>query len=190
MLPCLTSGGRPVVRQLTIAAALAAVLAGCGDGGSSPSAARTAAPAASTATPAPSAAPASKAPVLVTLIQQRPGALIDKITVRTDGTGVFDRPSGGVGRVLRDVEVDQGAVERLRETLAAVPERVGKGRGELAANPATYIVRFDGRTVVARQGREPAASARRSACSQGCWSASTSPRWSTSAWAASPAART
>src|SRR4051812_1406104 len=135
VLPCLTSGGRLVVRQLTIAAALAAVLAGCGDSGSSPSPARTPASAASTATPSPSAAPASKAPVLVTLIQQRPGALIDKITVRTDGTGVFDRPSGGVGRVLRDVEIDQGTVERLRETLADVPEKLGTGRGRLAANP-------------------------------------------------------
>lgn len=147
-----------MVIRLTIAAMAAAMLAGCGDGGSSPAPARTApleAAASATASPAPAAR--SKAPVLVTLIQRRPGALIDKITVRTDGTGVFDRPSGGVGRVLRDVEIDRGTVERLREALKDVPSPVGRARGELAANPATYIVRFGGRTVLARQGREPAA---------------------------------
>jgi hypothetical protein len=136
------------VRRLAIVAALAAAAAGCGGGAaSSPSPAPSSQPKASS-TPSP-------APVLVSFIQQRPGALIDKITVRTDGSGVFDRPSGGVGRVLRDVELDPSAVDELRSGLAHVPRRLGAGRGRLAPNGATYIVRFGGRTVVARQGREP-----------------------------------
>ena len=123
------------------------MLAGCG--GSST-------PRASTPEPAPAAtATATPAPVLVELIQQRPGALIDKITVRTDGSALFDRPSGGVGRVEREVLVDDVAMRELREGLSDVPERLPRGRGEPAANGATYIVRFGGRSVVARQGVEP-----------------------------------
>jgi hypothetical protein len=121
-------------------AILVLLLAGCGGGSARPAAA-----------PAP---PADD--VLVSLIQQRPGALIDKITVRADGSGVFDRPSGGVGRVLRDVEVDAAAVDTLRTDLRAVPDPLPRGHGRLVPNGATYIVRFGGRTVVARQGREPA----------------------------------
>jgi hypothetical protein len=92
----------------------------------------------------------------VSFIQQRPGALIDKITVRANGSGVFDRPSGGVGRVLREVEIDSGAMDELRAGLRDVPARLGARRGAPAPNGATYIMRFSGRTVVARQGREPA----------------------------------
>lgn len=133
-----------MVRRLAILAALAAPLAlgGCG-GTSSPAAA-----------PSPSAAP--QAAVLVKLVQQRPGALLDEITVRTDGTGLFDRPSGGVGRVQRDVEIDPSAVRALRAELRSAPARLPRGHGKLAPNGATYIVRFGGRTVVARQGQEPA----------------------------------
>lgn len=137
-----------MVRWLGLTLVLA-LLAGCGGDGASPPATP-----ASSHQPAPSA---SGAPVLATLIQQRPGALIDKITVRTDASGVFDRPSGGVGRVLREVELDASAVDRLRADLKRVPRKLARGRGPLAPNGATYIVRFKGRTVVARQGREPAA---------------------------------
>jgi hypothetical protein len=143
-----------VVRGLWIVALLAALLCGCGDGADpKPAASR---PSSSAATPAPAAPAAPAAPVLVELIQQRPGALLDEITVRTDGSGLFDRPSGGVGRVQRDVEVDPSAVRTLRADLRRAPHRLPRGRGRLAPNGATYIVRFDGRTVVARQGREPA----------------------------------
>jgi hypothetical protein len=136
-----------VVRRAWIAALL---LAGCGGG--SPSS-HVAAP---TATPEPAAGARGQAPILVKLIQQRPGALLDEITVRTDGSGLFDRPSGGVGRVQRDVVIDPSAVRALRSELSRAPRHLPRGRGKLAPNGATYIVRFDGRTVVARQGREPA----------------------------------
>lgn len=144
-----------MVRYL-VAALLAALLAGCGggdgDGANSPTPAPTAA---AGRTPAPKAQ--ARAPVLVQLIQQRPGALIDKITVRTDGTGIFDRPSGGVGRVLRDVKIDPDVVERLRSELRALPGgTLPKSHRSPAANGATYIVRYRGRTLVARQGAEPA----------------------------------
>ena len=138
-----------MVRRLTILAALAALAGGCGGSGSASSPAPT-------ASPQPRAATATAAPVLVTFIQQRPGALIDKITVRADASGEFDRPSGGVGRVLREVELDPSAVDEIRSGLSRAPAKLPQGRGALAANGATYIVRFDGRTVVARQGREPA----------------------------------
>jgi len=88
-----------MVRRCVLAAGLLLLLGGCGDGGGSASAART--PVA-TATPAAAKAEGptgSKAPVLVQMTMQRPGALLDKITIHTDGYGLFDRPSGGVGRV-------------------------------------------------------------------------------------------
>jgi hypothetical protein len=137
-----------VVRRLSILAALAAVAGGCGGGSAS-------SPAPASSPQPDAAARASGAPVLVTLIEQRPGALIDKITVRTDGSGAFDRPSGGVGRVLREVELDPSAVDEIRAGLRRAPARLPRGRGALAPNGATYIVRFGGRTIVARQGREP-----------------------------------
>jgi hypothetical protein len=132
-----------VVRRAWIVALL---LAGCGGGSSS----------SHLAAPASTPEPASEsAPVLVKLVQQRPGALLDEITVHTDGSGLFDRPSGGVGRVQRDVEIDPSAVRTLRAELRRAPRHLPRGRGALAPNGATYIVRFGGRTVVARQGREP-----------------------------------
>jgi hypothetical protein len=141
-----------VVRQI-LAGAVVLAFAGCGggDGGG-----------ASSPTPSPTAAadkapaPHSRAPVLVQLIQQRPGALLDKITVRRDATGIFDRPSGGVGRVLRDVLIDPAVVHRLERDLEALPAgRLPKSHRRPAVNGATYIVRYRGRTLVARQGAEP-----------------------------------
>jgi hypothetical protein len=101
------------------------------------------------------AAARSHAPVLVQLTQQRPGALLDEITVRADGTGIFDRPSGGVGRVLRDVLIEPRIMRRLKAQLAGVPAKdpgeTGRPRtGQLA----TYIMRLGGRTYVAREGKE------------------------------------
>jgi hypothetical protein len=145
-----------MVRRAVVLAGTLLMLGGCG-GSSGPPASRT---------PAPSTTPAAKrqprtgsdAPVLVQLTQQRPGALIDKITVHTDGYGLFDRPSGGVGRVLRDVIVDPAVLRRLRAGLEALGTgRTGEGDGSPAANGATYIMRYHGRTFVARQGAEPKA---------------------------------
>ena len=60
---------------------------------------------------------------------QRPGALLDKITIHTDGYGLFDRPSGGVGRVQRDVVVKRRCCERLRASLAKVHGDGGEPSG-------------------------------------------------------------
>ena len=148
-----------MVRQLVLAAGMLLLVGGCGDSGGAggtSSKSRTPAPIAS-ATPKPKGPIGSKAPVLVRFTQQRPGALIDNITVHTDGYGLFDRPSGGVGRVLRDVVVDASVLRRIGKDLAALPRDVGKGDGSPAANGATYILRYGGRTYVARQGAEPKA---------------------------------
>ena len=151
-----------MVRPVWLAAGMLLLLGGCGGGGDAPTASRSPVPtatASATATPAAKQGPiGSDAPVLVRFIQQRPGALIDKITVHTDGYGLFDRPSGGVGRVQRDVVVDPAVLRRVRTGLAALPPgKVGKGDGSPAANGATYILRYRGRTFVARQGAEPKA---------------------------------
>src|SRR4051794_36466095 len=120
----LTGGGRPVVRYVGIIVVAAALAGGCAGGSK----------------PASSPAEPRGVPTLVSFIQQRPGALIDKITVRTDGSGLFDRPSGGVGRVQRDVEIDPSAVRALRADLGRAPAHLPQGRGRLAPNGATYIV--------------------------------------------------
>ena len=141
-----------MVRHWVLATGLLLVLGGCGDGAT---ASRT--PVA-TATPAAAKAKGptgSTAPVLVEMTMQRPGALLDKITIHTDGYGLFDRPSGGVGRVQRDVVVKKSVPERLRASLAKVHGNGGEPSGRPAANFATYIVRYHGRTLVAKQGAEP-----------------------------------
>ena len=129
------------------------------------------------------------APVLVKFIQQRPGALIDKIAVRTDGYRLFDRPSGGVGRVQRDVVVADAAMRRLRRGLAALGTAASTRARPPAPNGATYLLRFGGRTLVARQGVEPRRCAARSSCSPGrSWASSH--RFATRGSAAWPGAPT
>ena len=142
------------MRHGTILVGALVLLAGCGDSTGS-TASRTPAPSA-TPRAEQTPRPASDAPVLVQITQQRLGGLLDKITIRTDGTGLFDRPSGGVGRVQRDVIVQPSVLRGLRAELKAIPERVGKGDGSPAPNAAAYIVRYRGKTFVARQGAEPA----------------------------------
>ena len=138
-----------------LATGLLLLLGGCGDGGGATTASRT--PVA-TATPAAAKAKGptgSAAPVLVEMTMQRPGALLDKITIHTDGYGLFDRPSGGVGRVQRDVVVKRSVLERLRASLAKVrgdggeakeaPELVFFQRqGAGGATLDTFTVRRDG----------------------------------------------
>src|SRR5688572_21611398 len=102
--------------RLAVLAALM-LLAGCGGGDGAPRAAH--------GTPSPEASAAAKAkgpigtdaPVLVEMTMRRPGALLDKITIHTDGYGLFDRPSGGVGRVQRDVVVVRAVLRRLRASV-------------------------------------------------------------------------
>jgi hypothetical protein len=71
-----------VVRHAMVVAAGVLLLVGCGGGGKAP------APAARATASKPNGPTGSKAPVLVQLTQQRPGALLDKITV----------PAGNVGK--------------------------------------------------------------------------------------------
>jgi hypothetical protein len=143
-----------VVRTWLVVAATAALLGGCGGG-----AGKTAAPApVASATPAAAKADGpigSDAPVLAQMTMQRPGALLDKITVHTDGYGLFDRPSGGVGRVQRDVVVEPAVLRRLRASLKRVHGGGGEPAGAPVANFANYILRYHGRTLVAKQGAEP-----------------------------------
>ena len=146
-----------MVRRLMLAAGMLLLLGGCGDSGAPTASGTGGTIPSATATPKPNGPIGSKAPVLVKFTQQRPGALIDNITVHADGYGLFDRPSGGVGRVLRDVVVDASVLRRIRKDLAALPRDIGKGDGSPSANGATYILRYRGRTFVARQGAEPEA---------------------------------
>ena len=142
-----------MVRRCVLAAGLLLLLGGCGDDGAArPRRARRSRP--PRRRPRSQGPIGSKAPVLVEMTMQRPGALLDKITIHTDGYGLFDRPSGGVGRVQRDVIVKKSVLERLRASLAKVHGDGGKPSGEPAANFATYM-RYHGRTLVAKQGAEP-----------------------------------
>ena len=144
-----------MVRGL-LALALLAVLAGCGADGR---------PSAPTSTPAPSpgSAPGGgagepTAPVLVQLTQQRPGALIDKITVRTRRHRPVRSPvRRRRPRAARRARSIPRVLERLKRGLAALPPGLAAERRRRArpVNGATYIVRYRGRTLVARQGVEP-----------------------------------
>src|SRR5688500_8462896 len=107
-------------RLATFAALL--LVAGCGGGDGAPRAAHGTPSPEATAAAAKAKGPiGSDAPVLVEMTMQRPGALLDKITIHTDGYGLFDRPSGGVGRVQRDVVVRPAVLRRLRASLKALP---------------------------------------------------------------------
>ena len=179
-----------MVRRCVLAAGLLLLLGGCGGDGGGATASRT--PVA-TATPAAAKAEGptgSKAPVLVEMTMQRPGALLDKITIHTDGYGLFDRPSGGVGRVQRDVVVDR----RCSSGCAGTWRSPGDGGEPAAARPrtsrptscATTAARWSRARAPSPQAlREPDAAARRAAGrrrhrARSCASAS----------AASPARRT
>jgi len=144
-----------MVRKSWVAAALLALPAGCGDDGHGSGAVRTpAATATATASPQAAGPAGSRAPVLVKATMQRPGALLDNITIHTDGYALFDRPSGGVGRVQRDVVIEPAVLRRLRSGLARVHGDGGRPSGAPDANPANYILRYHGRTLVATQGAE------------------------------------
>src|SRR5690349_17437544 len=124
-----------MVRSSMIAAGAVLLLAGCGGGSGSPAASTTPAPAATPAAAKASGPIGSRAPVLVKATMQRPGALLDNITIHTDGYALFDRPSGGVGRVQRDVVIDPAVLKRLRRSLAGVHGGGGKPAGAPAADP-------------------------------------------------------
>jgi hypothetical protein len=130
-----------------LAAVLTAVLAGCGG------AAKPAAPGASGAG---APARARQAPKLVNY--QRNGgfaATLDTVTVRIDGSTRTDKRYGGAGRRFDDFRLSAPVMARLRAALERLPARIPAVREGMRAG-ATYLLRYRGRTYVARQGAVPA----------------------------------
>jgi hypothetical protein len=126
-----------------LAIALVAVLAGCGSA-SKPA-----------ATPRRHAV-APRAGELVNY--QRNGGLaatLDTVSVRTDGSTRADKRYGGAGRRFDDFRLSAPAMARLRAALRRLPARIPAVGDGLRAG-ATYLVRYRGRTYVARQGAVPA----------------------------------
>ncbi len=90
---------------------------------------------------------------------QRNGGLaatLDTVTVRADGTTRADKRYGGAGRRYDDFRLSTAVMARLRAALARLPARtpaVGAG----TRMGATYLLRYRGRTYVAREGAVPSA---------------------------------
>jgi hypothetical protein len=90
---------------------------------------------------------------------QRNGGLaatLDTVSVRSDGTTRADKRYGGAGRRFDDFRLSATAMARLRTALERLPSRapaVGTG----VRLGATYLLRYRGRTYVAKQGAVPAA---------------------------------
>ena len=90
---------------------------------------------------------------------QRNGGLaatLDTVTVRADGTTRADKRYGGAGRRFDDFRLSAAVMARLRAALERLPGRtpaVGTG----IRLGATYLLRYRGRTYVAKQGAVPAA---------------------------------
>ena len=90
---------------------------------------------------------------------QRNGGLaatLDTVRVRTDGTTRADKRYGGAGRRFDDFRLSATVMARLRTALGRLPGRVpAVGTGIRLG--ATYLLRYRGRTYVAKQGAVPAA---------------------------------
>lgn len=127
-----------------LAIALAAVLAGCGSASKPATAPR-------------GHAVTARAAELVNY--QRNGGLaatLDTVSVRTDGSTRADKRYGGAGRRFDDFRLSAPVMARLRAALGRLPARIPAVGDGLRAG-ATYLVRYRGRTYVARQGAVPAA---------------------------------
>jgi hypothetical protein len=128
--------------------ALLVALAGCG-GSEKP-----AAPPRSDA-----AAPPRPAQAAELVNYQRNGGLaatLDTVRVRADGSTRSDKRYGGAGRRFDDFRLSAAAMARLRAALRRLPARepaVGDG----VRLGATYLLRYRGRTYVAKEGAVPAA---------------------------------
>jgi hypothetical protein len=90
---------------------------------------------------------------------QRNGGLaatLDTVMVRADGTTRADKRYGGAGRRFQDFRLSAPVMARLRTALRRLPARApAVGTGMRAG--ATYLLRYRGRTYVAKQGAVPAA---------------------------------
>src|SRR5215207_2466771 len=115
---------------------------GCG-GSDAPTAPRTATPSAT----------AHAAPVLVFFQRQgAAGATLDTFTVRRDGTARLEKRYGGAGGRFKDLELRAGQLPRLKAALARLPRTGTLTRGSPPAGRAQYLMRYQGRTQVGRQG--------------------------------------
>ena len=137
-----------------LAAAIAALLTGCG-GASKPAASSPSDAGLPTASHAGALARSRQAPELVNY--QRNGgfaATLDTVTVRIDGSTRADKRYGGAGRRFDDFRLSAPLMSRLRVALHRLPHRIpAVGDGMRAG--ATYLLRYRGRTYVAKQGAIP-----------------------------------
>jgi hypothetical protein len=89
---------------------------------------------------------------------QRNGGLaatLDTVNVRIDGHTRADKRYGGAGRRFDDFRLSAALMARLRSALNRLPARLpAVGAGMRAG--ATYLLRYRGRTYVAKQGAVPA----------------------------------
>jgi hypothetical protein len=136
--------------------ALFLALAGCG-GGEKP-----AAPAQrdATAPPGTNAAAQRRPATSAELVNyQRNGGLaatLDTVSVRADGSTRADKRYGGAGRRFDDFRLSAAVFARLRAALRRLPERA-PAVGDGVRLGATYLLRYRGRTYVAKEGAVPAA---------------------------------
>jgi hypothetical protein len=90
---------------------------------------------------------------------QRNGGLaatLDTVSVRSDGATRADKRYGGAGRRFDDFRLSATVMARLRAALERLPGRApAVGTGMRLG--ATYLLRYRGRTYVAKQGAVPAA---------------------------------
>ena len=90
---------------------------------------------------------------------QRNGGLaatLDTVNVRTDGSTRADKRYGGAGRRFDDFRLSAPVMARLHAALDRLPARIpAVGDGMRAG--ATYLLRYRGRTYVAKQGAVPVA---------------------------------
>ena len=131
-----------MVRRLVLIVCLA-VLAGCGD--SSPAPSRPAS--------TPTQAPAAEAPTVVFFQRQGAGgATLDTITVREDGTVTLQKRYGGAGGRFKELELLDGQLPRVRRELARLPDGATMTTGSPPPGGASYLLRFEGRTLTGREG--------------------------------------
>jgi len=123
-----------------LAIALLAALAGCGG------------------TSRREAAPPPQRPAELVSFQRNGGlaATLDTVVVRSDAGTRADKRYGGAGRRYQDFRLSAAVMARLRAALRRLPPRA-PAVGEGTRMGATYLLRYRGRTYVARQGAVPAA---------------------------------
>ncbi len=142
-----------MVRRSAVAAVLALLPAGCGDG-EEPRAAASPTPACTAAAGAEKAAPE----LVFFQRQGAAGATLDTFTVRRDGTARLKKRYGGAGGRSKDLRLRSGQLPPLKAALARLP-RGTLGHGSAPPGGATtYLVRYRGRTLSGlKDGLDPRA---------------------------------